>query len=362
MGEHLSSWANGKNVVVLGAGATRGAEFVGQIDSSECLPPLNADFFTQLQRVSSPKHQQVIDEVIEDVKKLFGANFKVTLEEYFSLLQALIEGRKTFLKGRGRTLQITWLQSAKTRLINALAAVLEESADVTRASSGARNKPCKYHADLVAALKPPDTLISFNYDCVIDFALRESHRGVWSAEYGYGFSPVSKIDEKSARIWSSANAPTRQNETIRLLKLHGSLNWKPLPSTEEEKIFFRQMTYKQKGQKLFHIIPPESIKNIDDAPMDKLWEKAASAVRSAQTLTIIGFSFPQTDQAVEALFRISLAESISLKKLIIVNPSEEDRYRIRQVCAPALARNKVRLVQFSTFSEFSRVAKTHLAT
>jgi len=46
----MPQWSPGKRVVVLGAGATRGAQFVVRPPQGAaalgCLPPLNADFFT----------------------------------------------------------------------------------------------------------------------------------------------------------------------------------------------------------------------------------------------------------------------------------------------------------------------------
>ena len=63
---------------VLGAGCTRGSSFVvGR--KSPCLPPLDTDFFTQLQRVRNGKHQMLINEVTRDVVELFGHNFNVTM-------------------------------------------------------------------------------------------------------------------------------------------------------------------------------------------------------------------------------------------------------------------------------------------
>lgn len=88
----MVAWANGKAVVVLGAGATRGAEFVNSPGGRACVPPLNADFFTQLQRVQADNLQPEVDAVMKDVIESFGANFKLTLEEYFTHIEALLKG------------------------------------------------------------------------------------------------------------------------------------------------------------------------------------------------------------------------------------------------------------------------------
>lgn len=65
----MTQWSPGDVLMVLGAGATRGAEFV-ESRSRACLPPLNMDFFTQLQRVATKKHQETINAVL---------NFRVAL-------------------------------------------------------------------------------------------------------------------------------------------------------------------------------------------------------------------------------------------------------------------------------------------
>src|SRR5215813_8591177 len=85
----VAPWSPGSNVVVLGAGATRGAEFVRQ-NSPMCLPPLNADFFTQLQRIPTAKHQPAIEGVLNDVVGLYGPDFALTLEDYFTQLEAML--------------------------------------------------------------------------------------------------------------------------------------------------------------------------------------------------------------------------------------------------------------------------------
>jgi hypothetical protein len=71
---------------VLGAGATRGASFV-KPDKNPCLPPLDADFYAQLQRIRNRKHIETVQQVIEDTVELFGVNFQVTMEMVFTTLE-----------------------------------------------------------------------------------------------------------------------------------------------------------------------------------------------------------------------------------------------------------------------------------
>lgn len=92
---------------VLGAGATVGASFVN-FKTNPVMPPLDTDFFTQLQRVSSPKHQQMIRELIKGVVGLFGVNFNATLEETFATVDdaiKLFDSTGNSSSGRGITVK-----------------------------------------------------------------------------------------------------------------------------------------------------------------------------------------------------------------------------------------------------------------
>ena len=172
----MAQWSPGKRVVVLGAGATRGAEFV-EGRSPICLPPLNADFFTQLQRIETKKHQRAVDLVLRDVRKVYGSNYRVTPEQYVTQLESLKEMAELFPVAN-KSFTIEGLEEMSRRLLVGLSAVLEESADVTKQNSIARMHPCSYHENVVGSLEPRDSVISFNYDCVIDDALLQSRRYV----------------------------------------------------------------------------------------------------------------------------------------------------------------------------------------
>ncbi len=245
----MPPFSPGKRVIVLGAGATRGAESKSE---RECLPPLNADFFTQLQRITRAKHRKTVETVMKDVVGLFGSNFTVTMEEYFTQLESI---RHTVLRA-GRSspaFSPTQVAANRERLMAALAATLEESTDVSKRGA----VPCRHHAALVDALRPQDTIISFNYDCVMDHALRIHGGGKWSARHGYALPRPSRVE--GYEHWDAQDPPTSASGSIYLLKLHGSLNWQ-LPSPQEAetgRITLKQRLYQQRGTPRFTIIPPE---------------------------------------------------------------------------------------------------------
>lgn len=109
---------------VFGAGATRGCSFV-QPTKSPCIPPLDRDFFTQLQRVSNQKHQKLVRAVMQDVVELFGPNFDFTMETVFTTLEHTIRMLKT--TGKHRDFKVADLQAKRDRLKQAIAVILEDS-------------------------------------------------------------------------------------------------------------------------------------------------------------------------------------------------------------------------------------------
>ena len=352
----MARWSPGETVVVLGAGATRGAEFVvsprAGSTRSGCLPPLNADFFTQVQRITSRSHAATVTTLVKDAIEIYGANFDLTLEQYFTQLEAmLLTARQRPPSSVAPKFSVANLTAKRTLLLEALSAVLEESADVARGRSPARQDPCSFHARLVDALRAQETIISFNYDCVVDHALRTSGAGKWSARYGYCFPRPGNV--VGDQVWSAPSAPAGFNKSINLLKLHGSLNWYPFPDDGDSPVRLRERPYKQRGQKLYEIVPPEYVKSTGAHPFfSRLWANAELAIRKARTIAFIGFSFTPTDLDVEALFRLALASNKVLKRVIIANPSRDHRRRIRTILSPALE-GGARVVQFDSFNDLA---------
>jgi hypothetical protein len=328
---------------VLGAGATVGASFAKDFAPS-CAPPLNSDFFTQLQRITEPKYRALARAVVKDVVGLFGSGFSLTLEDYFTQLEFLAEA-VDIAPGTG-ALSASDLRANRERLMSAVSAVLETSTDPAIRKHGG----CELHGALVNELKARDTLISFNYDCVADDALRRRGANKWSARYGYSFRDPSRI--LGAEHWDANPPAAGRPSTVYLLKLHGSLNWQlPGPDRWGGEIVLKQRLHSQRGTPRFSIIPPVWNKAATaDGNFRDLWRNAERAIRNADALAVVGFSFTPTDLHVESLFRVALANS-NLRTLVIANPSARDRARIRAVFARALEKGGV-IRQYDDFGSF----------
>lgn len=328
-------------VFILGAGATRGASFVSE-KLNPCLPPLDGDFYNQLQRGQNDKHKELVKTVIKDTVELFGTNFRVTMETVFTLLDQMV--RMISTTGEFRDFKRDELQQKKNRLIQAVGAVLEESMCEPQTR---KSYECKYHTKLVEMLESDDHIITFNYDCLIDEALKKHGGQKWNARYGYGFKLGSRGKNLTGAEHWQPETPASKTNTVKVYKLHGSLHFR----VSEKKVHLKQRPYtKQKRNLQFTIIPPESSKRYDSGVFAHIWKKASEAIHSATTLVIIGYSLPPTDSHANALLRLSVKRE-GLKSLIIVNPDREARYRTREVLNRGLS-SETRVWVFDTLEEF----------
>jgi hypothetical protein len=341
-------------VIVLGAGATRGASFVDPLNNP-CLPPLDTDFFTQLQRIGNPKHKTLIDDVLADAHELFGVNFKLSLETMFTTIEQTI--RMVKATKESREWKTAALEKKRARLMQALGAVLEES--LLRRENGrvTRNhQDCEYHKKLVEGLQAEDAILTFNYDCLIDHTLRVSGSEKWNPRYGYGFDLGQRGRLLQGDEPWQPSSPARKRETIRLYKLHGSLHFqvteRVVKGKDEAHVLLKERPYtKQHGTIKFTIIPPEWNKQYDRGAFARIWRSASAAIHNAENLVFVGYSLPSTDMHSTVLFRTSV-KSRGLKSLVVVNPDPEARRRTRDVVQRGISKS-TRVLSFDSFRDFA---------
>jgi hypothetical protein len=145
----------------------------------------------------------------------------------------------------------------------------------------------------VENIKPTDTLITFNYDTLLDREL------------------VKRFDISLERLYfhPSANIP-------RLLKLHGSVNW----LFKEKDICALPFGEVSSNSRNYAIIPPTLYKNPD--PFQKLWKEARKYIKDADEILFIGYSLPQLDIPARYVFRraIRLNQFARDVSVTVVNP------------------------------------------
>lgn len=194
---------------------------------------------------------------------------------------------------------------------------------------------CSEHTKLANSMSQGDAVISFNYDILMDNALRETER---LTDCGYLVPFHGVLDGREQR--KTDDSPS----DVAMLKLHGSLNWLHCSFCDSnflnrsEKISSEYATlpnscpYCGESNVYFQrvIVPPLLTKDYSLQPLKYLWSRANRYVARAREIVIIGYSFPATDFATEALLRDSLPWDIQKDThFVIVNTNDEvfDRFK-----------------------------------
>lgn len=329
-------------IIVLGAGATRGASFVPSLKGA--LPPLDTDFFTQAQRLSSAKPSSLIEDVLSNTVRLFGENFHLTMEGFLTHIEHFSHVHEDY-KLQGRPAKNTY-DELRMNFLQLLAAVLDETVG---------KNVCTHHDRLVEVLSTKDAILSFNYDWLIDLTLKRCARGKWSPSQGYGVS----VYKKSSRFWACEDEQGHADypsKSLKLLKLHGSMTWFPVPTEKKDfRLKLRQRWWHQNGGLVFEIAPPEWNKPIRSGIYKHVWRTARKVLRKTTTLVFIGYSLPETDLPARALFMVDAGPNKTAKDLqllVVVNPDRAARWRIRNVLSGRIV-PQTRIVTFDSFAEFA---------
>ena len=251
---------------------------------------------------------------------------------------------------------------------------------INEIQNGPVSKP---HLNLIKYLNPEDSIITFNWDTLMDKALNESTD--WNTSEGYYVKP-SKIYING---WVDADTGIEKNYPY-IIKLHGSTNWitshlipekgklEMLQETNADDFYIYESTIDPystydgryipgytdfsygyyppnlplKGKKIpdgmmlmkniirtgFNpkgeadsyglvsmplIIPPVHNKEYDfyGDIFSTLWKKAEEDISKAENIILIGYSFPITDIRTNNLFKSAFSQRNTMPQIIIVNPN-----------------------------------------
>ena len=155
------------------------------------------------------------------------------------------------------------------------------------------------------------TFISLNYDILMDNAILDLHP-MWDIDYLVDFSNVKMGNDMQNSTW---HAP-RSDRALRLLKLHGSLNWLFCPTCRD-----LTLTPKQKGicelkwkpaecccrkcdtLAVPIVIPPTYLKVLSNLYLRQIWHAAEQELIAAERIVFCGYSFPDADIHIRYLLK-----------------------------------------------------------
>jgi len=312
------------NVYILGAGFS--------VDAG--IPVLN-DFLFQMRASLNWLREQRRDLEFDAVRRVLtfrkeaaSAGLRVNLdleniEDLFSLASATAQG--TLEESVSTAIAATIEFSRRTAPVKCFEAIVADSLKrlgkwtCESSNNGSRRCVIPYY-DLYAGFLsgkagPPgkfmkNTVITFNYDTVLEDALRN-----WSVKPWYGFRPDSASYDASRRC-----AQNVESDVLPIFKLHGSVNW--AEDSHRKLAVYDNYADILKANKRVVLIPPTWRKTFQD-PLNDVWNAAVQALSEATRIIIIGFSIPPSDLHFKFLLAAGLQENISLRKIVCVDPSDQ---------------------------------------
>jgi len=172
-------------------------------------------------------------------------------------------------------------------------------------------------------MQPGDTILTFNWDILHESALWR--RNKWHYSNGYGFT--------------CADAPQDAPSPMRVLKLHGSVNWGQrdaqdcTPAIEHKADFFlgstdADDTYRRAAgtwNEGRHLIIPSYLKDLStNRLLVHLWNQAGDALSTATSIVIIGFQLHPADALARYLLATRLLRNHQNPFITVVAPDADN--------------------------------------
>jgi hypothetical protein len=331
--------------VVFGAGASlaNGMYFHGE-RMQDRNPPLDTTFFAKIRALEIPVESDLrhYAEALPTGSPFDPRTPDGRIEEFF---------RDLFFDFLNEGEAETPTTRAYTALVNLYRRVIGETTDWL-CEDGRKGA---WVGRLIAAASDAAeivTLLTFNQDLVIENEIfkRGRLRRTWCLEHAYGSFSNDREHTSSTRAedFPQHGEDCDGGERLRVLKLHGSLNWyvrmngrQPSPrvlagTAGDRKVIITrrrtvpvQLRYTRKrggrGRTSWYtwpvVIPPVFAKQaLIQAFVPEVWADAKEALESADRVVFFGYSLPAADIDAEKLFQRAILANNNIEKVDVIDP------------------------------------------
>jgi hypothetical protein len=194
-------------------------------------------------------------------------------------------------------------------------------------------------------------IITFNQDIQIEKVLNKlnstgrasRYDGIFNFPYCYTIPEARKLLSKPPAKVNKFPIGSDSSEKIRVLKLHGSLNWfsthisrsvpknsilsskrKYIITPRSSIILDLEFTRKRTWYTFPLIVPPVTHKaGILHKDIYPLWSKATTALRVAQEIIVFGYSCPEMDFESANLIRGAIRQNTNIKYFSVIDPNPQ---------------------------------------
>lgn len=337
-----------RTVFILGAGATRGAVPHVVLNRKLLKSPLNRDFFSVIEAFvrADKKHASRYARLKSTLQSEFPIRGKwpFPMEVAFSLLYVSKDFPEIYAKGAGRRRRA----GTRTEIEDFLRLTFGILTEI-----GLKAPVENLYSSLTRHLESSDTVITLNYDTVLDTALVRSG---WPP--GKGYCVIGGSNKLSGGVPNSAGCERLSG--VKLLKLHGSLNWLVRGSyadlahvfeSKPSQIVIGETRKRERIGFIRQIIPPIYGKFFRHNHWQVLWEHAYQAILEAEAIVVIGCSLVETDFHLTGMLGHAVGErkrqNRSFDYEILV-----DNTKTRRKWHRLLGRNVRTRVDFANFAKF----------
>lgn len=339
---------------MLGAGATRGAFKHVVLNKKRIRAPLNSDFFTVAKTLVRARFDnkglagrlQRIRTVFRDEFPMRG-RWPIPMEDAFNLLYVSRDFPGIYAPARGRH-----RNPGRRREIEDFLRLTFEMLEAIQSGAQHNNLYCQ----LVACLEPKDTLVTLNYDTLLDTALMEAG---WDAYGGYGLG-----GSRGKVKWHLRGvAKNPQLKDVKLLKLHGSTNWYVRGDYGELVGVFDSKPNRVLGPRrnevrgyIRQIVPPiyGKFSSHTHTHWSRLWTLAYRSIRVSDVLVVVGCSLVESDFHLRGMVSHAIAqrkgEQVPFNAVVLV-----DTAKIRNKWRRLFRGSTGTFHGFKTFAKFADV-------
>lgn len=335
-------------VYIFGAGATRGA-----LSRETIPPPTDVDFFDIANQIKGRRTPKLAKVILGNVWKLYGRTSGIRLEAaYRDIETRAIIGE--MVKPKNQPKQWGKIQREFVELVRRVYV----HTTCNEEKKHLKPKQSQIHKDILKFLKEGDTIVTFNYDLLIEESFETAE--LWNPITGYGAKFGGHMSSWGRRWFKGRNHDGSESK-IKLLKLHGSINWEASGRKLSENPYSVQGANRKNKtwrNQPISILAPGWKKDIEKKPYCDFWKLAGKELSRCRTLIILGYSLPETDLVARSLFaevvrnRAVRQSKNKLSQLHIADPSPDVKEKFINLFADVLDSDG-RVYQYGGIEEFS---------
>lgn len=190
----------------------------------------------------------------------------------------------------------------------------------------------------------PVSVISTNWDIMLDNSIYEAIPRGQGEKFGVVdyCCYISSIDENDETVKPGLLAIGRNGYNVKLLKLHGSLNWLQCPRCMRLYTIFGKVNFddeyccrhctknfgkEEKSILISNLIMPTFIKDLSNPQYKIIWQNAGVEISEADKLVFIGYSLPSADFELRQLLSRMSKRNAEIEVVTFVD-DEEDKETI----------------------------------